>query len=179
MEGSAMDGPEMPVWLAYLRPREIPLWVTYAASFALILTLYVVKLLALRHPRSRVTSGAIYLAATAAAVPVTYLLGADWGNEFVDPAALYVGDPVTTLAIPCASIAWDWAKRPPERALRDWLWRAPLKIVIAVPLWLFFWVYVEFLVLGWVWIECSTQGGGRLPPLQSGLLAVNLVLGEE
>jgi hypothetical protein len=151
MEGSAMDsGPEMPDWVAALRPGEIPLWVSYAGSLVLILTLYAVKSLTLRRPANWATAAVIFLTTVAVAVPGTYLLATDWGNPYLAPASVYVGNPVTTLGVPCASFAWDWATGKPRKS--PWLWRVPLELVIAVPLWLLCWGFIELLVLGWIWI---------------------------
>jgi hypothetical protein len=142
----------MPAWVAALRPGEIPLWVTWSGSLALILALYAVKFLALRRSRGRLASLVLFLAATAAAVPLAYLLAADWGNEFLAPVAIYVGYPVATLAVPCASFAWDWARWDAGADPWDRVGRVLLELMIAVPVWLYLWVWFEFLVLQWVWI---------------------------
>jgi hypothetical protein len=151
-EGQVVQGPEMPAWVAALRPSEIPLWVSYAGSLALILMLYAVKFLVLRQPVNWAAAVGLFVTATAIAVPGTYLLASDWGNPNVAPTAIYVGNPIASLGVPCASFAWDWATREPGRVPWGRAWRTSLELLIGVPLWVVCWIYIEFLGLGWIWI---------------------------
>jgi hypothetical protein len=146
-----MGSTVMPSWIAGVRPAEISPWLTIAGYLALILALYGVKALVLSPGCNRMTAVILFLAVAAAAVPVTYILSPDWGKIYIAPIAIYVGDPVTLLAVPCASFARDWSRRPPSGGWRDWLWRAPLEIIIVIPAWLVICVGIS-LLLGWVWI---------------------------
>lgn len=65
--------------------------------------------------------------------------------------AIYLGSPIATLTVPCASLVIDLARRSAGWP-GGWYWRLPLELLIAVPTWFYFWVFFEFLVLGWVWI---------------------------
>jgi hypothetical protein len=132
------------VWVSYDN-----LWVFFAGSAGLILVLYAVKALALRYLRWA-GAGLAFAAAAALCVPVTWAISPDWENRHVLWVAIYVGNPVATLTVPCVSFLIDWAWASTDQP-SAWLWRLPLEW-LAVPVWFFFWVYFEFLALGWVWI---------------------------
>jgi hypothetical protein len=134
------------VWVSYDN-----FWVCCAGSAGLILLLYGVKATVLRYVRPPSAALAMFFAAVVASVPVTWALSPDWDNQHVLRIAIYVGSPVATLAVPCASFLVDLARRSAGHP-GGWLWRVPLELFLAVPAWLYLWVFFEFLVLGWVWI---------------------------
>jgi len=126
------------------------LWVCYVGSISLILGLYAVKAVTLRFLRGA-AAGMAFLVAIALCVPVTWALSPDWDNKHLLRIGIYVGSPIATLTVPCASCLFDSARG--SRSQFDvWLWRLPLELFLGVPAWLFFWVYFELLVLGWIWI---------------------------
>lgn len=127
------------------------LWVFWVGSAGLILLLYAVKAAALRYLRTAVVSLSTFSLAVAACVPVTWALDPDWQNQHVLRIAIYIGSPVATLAVPCASFLVDLTRRSAGHP-GGWLWRVPLELFLAVPAWFYFWVFFEFLVLGWMWI---------------------------
>jgi hypothetical protein len=127
------------------------LWVWYIGSAGLVLLLYAVKATLLRYIESVPAAVAAFSVAVAACVPVTWALSTDWNNQHVLRVAFYVGNPVATLAVPCASFLVDLARRSAGHR-GGWLWRVPLELLLGVPVWLYTWVFFEFLVLGWVWI---------------------------
>lgn len=133
------------MWVSYHN-----LWVFYAGSAGLILVLYAMKAALLRYTATA-TAAAAFAVAVAAAVPVTWALSPDWDNPNVLPVASYVGQPVATLAVPCASFLVDLSRRSAGRP-SGWRWRVPLELFIAVPMWGVVWAFAELLVLGWVWI---------------------------
>jgi hypothetical protein len=69
----------------------------------------------------------------------------------VAPNAHYVGNPIATLTVPTVSFVTDLVRRAAGQP-GGWYWRVPLEILVGVPLGVYLWVYVEVLVLGWVWI---------------------------
>ena len=135
------------MWVSYDN-----LWVCYAGSVGLILFLYVVKAASLRYLRGAPAAGTAFAAAMTLCVPVTWALSPDWDNEHVLRIGIYVGSPIATLAVPSVSFLIDLVRRPAVGQRREWHWRVPLELFIAVPVWVYFWVFCEFLVLGWVWI---------------------------
>jgi len=58
---------------------------------------------------------------------------------------------VATLTVPIVSFLIDLVRRESGKN-GGWYWRVPLELLIAVPLWLYLWVFFEFYILGWVWI---------------------------
>jgi hypothetical protein len=55
------------------------------------------------------------------------------------------------LTVPCVSFIIDLSRRVAV-SRRDWFWRVPLELFVAVPVWFYFRVFFEVLFLGWVWI---------------------------
>ena len=127
------------------------LWLFYVGSAGLILALYAVKAAVLRYIHSPREAAALFAIAVAACVPVTLSLSPDWNNDHVFRVGIFVGSPVVTLAVPFVSFHFDLMRRSAGR-LGKWWWRMPLELLIGVPLWLYFWVFFELMVLGWVWI---------------------------
>jgi hypothetical protein len=126
-----------------------------AGNAGLILFLYGVKAAALRHLRPALLAGVAFFGAVVLCVPLTWALSPDWHNPNVLRIAVYVGSPIACLAVPCASFLVDLACRsaggPGEPSAAP-PWRLPVELLIAVPAWIYLWVWVEVLVLGWVWI---------------------------
>jgi hypothetical protein len=126
------------------------LWVFYIGSVGLILLMYAVKAATLWYLRSPFAAVAVFTVAVAACVPVTWALSPDWDNPNVLRVGIYAGGPIATLTVPCASFLIDLARRSAGRP-GGWLWRVPLEF-LGVPAWVYFWMFFELLVLGWVWI---------------------------
>jgi hypothetical protein len=122
------------------------------AGIALILMLYAVKALALRNDRNRALAFVMFMAAIVVSVPVACLISPLRGDSGVYPEAIYIGQPLSTLLVPCLSFLWDWIRPGPKRHPRAWLWRVPLEVLIAVPLWFYAWQLFQLFVLEWTWI---------------------------
>jgi hypothetical protein len=125
-------------------------WLFYAGTFTLILFLYVMKALLLRPRYSDKEALTIFFLAVALCVPFTWALSPDWKNIHVSRFSNYVGSPIMTFTVPCVSFLIDLARRSAGHH-GGWLWRVPLELLIAVPLWFYCWVFME-LMLGWIWI---------------------------
>lgn len=121
-----------------------------AIAFGLIAFLYVLKALLFRFVRSPVFLLLGFMFGVAVAVPCTWLISPDWENEHISRIAIWVGDPVGILTVPCASFIIDFVRGRHE--MRSWRIRVPLEVFVAVPAWFYVWVWIQFLVLGWVWI---------------------------
>ena len=147
LDRSLFVSPKVPsVWVSYDN-----LWLCYLGSLGLILFLYATKWAVLRFVSVAGLAAAVFCAAVVLCVPVTWALSPDWDNEFVLPVWNYVGNPVATLTIPCVSFLIDMSRKLAGKP-GDWHLRLPLELIVGVPLWMYFWAYFEFLVLGWVWI---------------------------
>jgi hypothetical protein len=123
---------------------------TYAVDFGLIIVLYGYKALLFRFVRSRVFLFGCFSFGVALTVPLTWLTSPDWNNEHVYRIAIWIGDPIAVLAIPCVSFLFDFLRG--HRDMRNWLIRVPAEVFIAAPAWFFVWIMMEVFVLGWVWI---------------------------
>jgi hypothetical protein len=121
-----------------------------ATAFGLIVFIYGVKVLLFQFVRSSTFQFLGFLFGVALVVPVIWLISPDWKNEHVCRIAIWVGDPVGILAVPCVSFFIDFVKGC--RDMRGWLIRVPLEIFVAAPVWFYTWVWIQLLVLGWVWI---------------------------
>jgi hypothetical protein len=64
--------------------------------------------------------------------------------------AILVGEPVALMTVPVASYLVDHFRN--QRHMKRWYVRVPMEVLLAVPAWVAFWVWVEFRLLGWVWI---------------------------
>jgi hypothetical protein len=129
--------------------------VYYFFACVLILSLYAVKALALRNDRSRALGFVMFLAAIVVSVPLICVVSPLRGDGGLFPEAIYIGEPISTLLIPCLSFLWDWTRPGVKRHPRAWLWRVPLEVLIAVPLWFYAWHFSQLFVLQWKWI-CSS-----------------------
>jgi hypothetical protein len=123
--------------------------VTFAGCIALIVALYGTKELALRL--SRPWAAALFSAAAAAAVPVTWALDPDWNNPHVLPIAIYVGTPLTVLAVPVASFLFDLTRRPVWPCWPQVVIRTALELTLLLPACFVASLCLQ-LELGWVWI---------------------------
>jgi hypothetical protein len=120
-------------------------------AFAVVVSLYVVKAVALGRCRLHVTAFVVFLGALAVAVPFTWLISPYQGDRGVFPQAIYIGEPLSTLLIPCLSFLWDWMCPQALWPRRFWLWRVPLELPVAV-LWFIFWEAFQLFVLEWTYI---------------------------
>jgi hypothetical protein len=123
---------------------------TYTAAFGLIITLYGLKALLFRFLCSSSLLLGCFFLGVALLVPVTWVISPDWNNQHVDRIAIWVGDPIALLAVPCASFLFDYHRG--RRDMRYWPVRVPIEVFVAVPAWAFIWAMIECFVLDWVWI---------------------------
>jgi hypothetical protein len=123
-------------------------WVCFIGSYGLIVFLHAVKAFSLHYLRPAL-AGMTFSSITALCVPATWALSPDWDNESVLWVANYVGNPVMTLTVPIVSFLIDWTRPWAGPSSRWWL-RVPFEWLVAVPVWFYFWVCLEFFVLGWV-----------------------------
>jgi len=122
----------------------------YQVAFVLFVSLYAAKALALGRCRRHATAVAVFVAALAVVVPLTWLNSPFWSDHGVERKAIFIGEPLSTLLIPTLSFLWDWTSPRLRGITPAWLWRLPLEMLVAA-LWFVFWSLVE-LVLGWTYI---------------------------
>lgn len=121
----------------------------YLGGAALILLLYAIKAVVLRNLRHDAAAFAAFFVAVACCVPVAWALSPDWNNRSVRQIANYVGTPIALMTVPSVSFLIDLARRSAGQQGRS-RWRLPLELLLGVPAWLMFWLFLEFFVLGWV-----------------------------
>jgi hypothetical protein len=127
------------------------IWITYLGSVLLILALYGAKaIILLKVPRWQ-PALLLFACLVVAASPATWALSPDWNNMHVRRIAIYLGSPIITFGVPCFSFIVD-VMRSDQIKCQEWCWRIPVELLVAVPLWFFFWIFFELMVLGWVWI---------------------------
>jgi hypothetical protein len=119
----------------------------WAADFGLIIALYGFKALLFRFVRSPIILLGGFFLGTALAVPVTWLTSPDWDNDYVHRVAIWVGDPVGILAVPCVSFLVDYFRG--RRDMRNWPIRVPVEVFVGVPAWIIMWVQI-MAALGWL-----------------------------
>ena len=123
---------------------------SYAADFGIIVALYGCKALLFRSVRSSSHLLGSFFLAIALAVPMTWLTSPDWNNPHVYHIAIWVGDPIAVLAVPCASFLFDYFRG--RRDMGHWPIRVPVEIFVGVPAWVYTWTMIQVFVFGWVWI---------------------------
>ncbi|HQR06676.1 MAG TPA: hypothetical protein PLN21_07635 [Gemmatales bacterium] len=134
------------MWVSYEN-----IWLFYVGGLGLILFLYVAKAVVLKYVRQPSSALAYYLFAVGLCVPIAWGLSPDWNNWNVRRISNYVGTPIIIVTIPLISFLFDLYRKT-QGTQKSWYWRIPLEILVLVPVWFYFWVFFELLVLGWVWI---------------------------
>ncbi|MBI1853427.1 MAG: hypothetical protein HYR85_24065 [Planctomycetes bacterium] len=119
------------------------------AGLGVIVALFALKQVLFRRTHSTIVRPACFVAAIAAAVPVTWLISPDWHNRHVTPIANWVGDPIALLAVPVAAFVIALVRG--RVGSSPWLFRL-LSEVCFVGAWMWAWTFFEFCVLHWVWI---------------------------
>lgn len=128
-----------------------PTWVPLAAGWALIVSLYVSKAAALRRGPAGRAAAWWFVPQLALAVPLAWATDPDWDNINLYPVMIWVGGPIAVLAVPAVSFVCDlWVLHHLGRTSSWWRWL--LELLIAVPVWVYFWTFFSFWVLGWGWI---------------------------
>ena len=118
-----------------------------AIDFGLLMALYGYKALLFRFVRSPGLLPGYFFLGVALAVPVTWLTSPDWNNEFTQRIAIWIGDPVAILAVPCVSFLVDYFTG--RRDMKYWPIRVPVEIFGIVPAWVYGCMLMEYR-LGWL-----------------------------
>src|SRR5690348_298617 len=120
---------------------------TYAADFGLIIALYGYKAFLFRYVRSSGLLLGCFFLGVAVVVPMTWLTSPDWNNQHVYRIAIWIGDPIAILTIPCISFLFDYFKG--WRDMRHWPVRVPVEVFVAAPAWFYIWIFIQVFVLNW------------------------------
>ena len=123
---------------------------TYAAGFGMVLALFGYKALLFRFVRSTGLLLGCFFLGVALVVPLTWLTSPDWNNEHVYRIAIWIGDPVAILLIPCLSFLFDYIKGWKE--MKYWRIRVPVEVFLAFPAWVYIWALIQLFILDWIWI---------------------------
>ena len=113
----------------------------------LVLSLFGTKLFLL-HNFTKVIASLLFVTLVAASIPLLWALSPDWNNPHVLPIANYVGTPIEILTIPVVSFVIDVASCAKPRVSA----RTVVELLVGVPAWFFFWLFLELLLLNWIWI---------------------------
>ena len=92
-----------------------------------------VKGFALNFP-SRATGVAIFCSAFAVLYPLTWMLTGAGSDPEVTRLGLFVGFPISVLAVPVVSYLFDLYSFPANKSYR-WNWRTTVEFLIIVPCW--------------------------------------------
>ena len=119
----------------------------YGFSSLIIVALFAAKSFLLRSLPRRFAAFS-FSSLLLLAVPVAWAISPDWHNPSVAPIANWIGTPVLLLAVPAMSFLIDAAMTAETNSLL----RNVAEVLIGVPVWFVCWIFVEFAILGWVWI---------------------------
>ncbi|MBI1916157.1 MAG: hypothetical protein HYS12_15700 [Planctomycetes bacterium] len=114
-----------------------------------MISLYALRFLIIQKNRRATDALAWYCLALAVFVPAIWLLVVtNWDSMFFARIACWVGDPIALLFVPSVLFPFYLSMRP-SLTLGIYTLLSMAEIVLLVPAWIFFWVQVEFWVLGW------------------------------
>jgi uncharacterized membrane protein len=128
--------------------HPFPASILYAVG--LLLLLFVLRYLIIRRSRRARDAVAWYCLTVAIFLPAIWLLVViDRDNQAVDEIACWVGYPVALLFVPSVLFGVDWR-------MGSWLTpggyaiQSGIELLVLIPIWLYLWVWIEFLILGWI-----------------------------
>jgi hypothetical protein len=121
----------------------------YFFAVAALALLYSLRYLILTRSRSLANALTWYLLLLSSLLPAVWLLVVfDWDNEAVAEIANWVGTPIMLFFVPTAFLCYDaWKGTKPTAG--GYIARSLLEVVVLIPAWALFWVFCEFLLLGW------------------------------
>jgi hypothetical protein len=124
----------------------------FGLGFLLLVIIYLGKRCIPRVASSVPAAVCWYGLGVACSLPyIWFFVALDWQNPFVYRVSCWVYDPIAIWTIPTASFAWDVASRRPW-PWQTYLLRSVIEIAGVMPVWLVFWMFVSFFVLGGGWI---------------------------
>jgi hypothetical protein len=140
-------------------PREEQNWIGQGgwafARYAVLLVAvaYIVKWFACTCCKRRWTAVHIFSFFIALSLPyIWFLCVIDWFNPFLYRVSCWVGYPIAIWFVPLVSFVVDlyfWKK---TKSLKYCLIRIGVEVFIVFPLWIYFWAFFSFFILGWGWI---------------------------
>ena len=83
---------------------------------------------------------------------IWFLCEPDWFNPFLYRIFCWVGGPIAIWFVPTVSFVVDLASCWKAKSLKRYVVRSGIEIVIAFPVWQYFWAFFSFFILGWGWI---------------------------
>lgn len=79
---------------------------------------------------------------------VWFLVSPDWFNRHINRIACWVGDPVGIWIVPTISFVADLTRmKPPGGTF--YMIRSVVEVFVVVPVWVIFWAFFSFFILGW------------------------------
>ena len=119
----------------------------FGCGGSLIVVLFVAKFYLLRTFTRR-RAAFCFVVLLLLAIPVAWAISPDWNNPSVAKMSNWIGTPIALLTIPVISLLIDLSSPTEHQPLP----RNAIELLVGVPMWFFCWLFVEFAILGWVWI---------------------------
>jgi hypothetical protein len=124
----------------------------YGSALLLLVAIYVGKRLITRLALTPSVGMAWYVLGVLGSLPyIWFLVVLDWQNVMVFRRSCWVYYPIAIWFVPTLSFAWDVTHRIPC-SFDAYLLRTIIEIALLVPLWLMFWLFTAFFMLGGGWI---------------------------
>src|SRR5262249_46364607 len=124
----------------------------YGLGILLVIFIYVGKRWITRLALNAPATILCYCLGIVCSLPyIWFLFVVDWQNEFVLRVACWIYYPIGIWFVPTASFAWDVMSRTPCTG-QAYFARSVIEVVVVIPIWLQFWVFVSFFLLGGGWI---------------------------
>lgn len=95
----------------------------------------------------------LYYTALILSFPYVWILVAvDWENPFASTFVCWIGTPVAFLAVPTISFIGEVENQDVDISTRYLMKRYLWELFVCCPLWFIAWGFIEFCLLGWIWI---------------------------
>lgn len=124
---------------------------TWAVCLGIVLGLTAWKAFLLRPPTRRFMAAVFFAAAVSLCVTPVHRLISVWNDPSASRMVPLIGDPIAVLGVPVVSFLVD-LRDPEATFFRLRPVRVIFEVFVAIPLWMCVVNWIEFFVLGWVWI---------------------------
>ena len=124
-----------------------PPLIFFGCGGLIIVVLFIAKLY-LVQTFTRRKAAFCFVTLLVVAIPLAWAISPDWNNPSVAQISNWIGTPIVLLTVPAVSLLIDLSSPKQHPTLPT----NAIELLIGVPVWFFCWLFVEFAILGWVWI---------------------------